>query len=234
MASLRTILVVEDNEEVVEAIKLTLGIRWPEAKVLTTGRGVEALEIVAIEKPEIVILDLGLPDISGFDVLKRLRTFSNVPVIVVTVRGDEADIVRGIELGANDYIVKPFRQLELLARVYNQIRSKAINQDDSPLFSGQLTLFPSTHEVNVGLKRIQLTPIESNILSSLLRNIGQVVTHTALATAVWGEYYPGATQSLKVHVRRLRQKLEANPSSPKFILTKAGVGYYLEEQKPSV
>ena len=233
MHSRKTILVVEDSEEVVEAIKLTLSIRWPEAKVLTTGRGVEALDMVAAEKPEIVILDLGLPDISGFDVLKRLRAFSNVSVIIVSVRGDEADIVRGIELGANDYIIKPFRQMELLARVHNQIRGWATLQDAAPLFTEHLTLYPGTHEVNIGAKCIQLTPIESNILSSLMRNVGQVVTHTALATAVWGEYYPGVNQSLKVHVRRLRQKLEVNPSSPKFILTKAGLGYYLSEQKQS-
>lgn len=229
MRNLPLFLLVEDSEEIAEAIRLTLSVRWPEAKVITTGNGAESLKLIQKEKPELVILDLGLPDMSGFEVLKRLRGFSRVPVIILTVRGDETDIVRGLELGANDYITKPFRQMELLSRVNNQIRREARAPEDSPLFCGHLRLHPSTHEAYIGTVQVKLTPIESKLLAAMMRNAGQIVTQASLASEVWGGYYPDAAQSLKVHIRRLRQKLEANPSSPELILTRAGVGYYLNK-----
>jgi two-component system response regulator VicR len=229
MKNLPLFLLVEDSEEIAEAIKLTLSVRWPEAKIITSGNGNDAIKLIQKEKPELVILDLGLPDISGFEVLKRLRSFSKVPVIIVTVRGDEADIVRGLELGANDYIVKPFRQMELLSRVNNQIRKETRVPEDSPMFTGTLRLHPATHEVFVGLKQVKLTPIESKLLAALMRNAGQIMTQAGLASEIWGGFYPDAAQSLKVHIRRLRQKLETNPSSPDLILTRTGVGYYINK-----
>jgi two-component system KDP operon response regulator KdpE len=232
MSNLQKILIIEDSPEIVEAIDLTIGIRWPSAEILKTGSGTEALEMVEKEKPEIVILDLGLPDLNGFEVLKQLRAFSQVPVIILTVRSDESDIVKGLELGANDYIVKPFKQMELLSRVNNQIREiSPAEPGASPLLTGKLQLYPTTHEVIFDSRHIDLTPIESNLLSALIMNKGQIVTHTNLIKKAWGEYYPDLTPSLKVHVRRLRQKLEADPSNPQIIMTKAGVGYYFVQPK---
>ena len=220
-------MIIDDNDEIVEAIKLTLIVRWPVTKILTANNGVDALALAEQEKPELILLDLGLPGINGFEVLKRLRLFSRCPVIVVTARSDEADIVKALEIGANDYIVKPFRQMELLSRVNNQIRKNNEVSESSPLFNGQLSLHPSTHDVCYASKHINLTPIESSLLAVLMRNAGQTVTHNTLAVEIWGECYPEASNILKVHVCRLRQKLEDTPSIPKMILTRAGVGYCL-------
>ncbi len=208
------VLIVEDDKEIVDAITLAFQIRWPEAKVVST------------ENPDIVILDLGLPDISGFEVLSQIRLFSHVPIIILTVRSDEADVVKGLEWGADDYILKPFRQLELLARVKALIRRQSPN-DEEELVSGQLHLDATSGQLRCDGKEIALTITESRILAHLMRNAGHVVTHSSLAEAVWGNDYPGAADSLKVHIRRLREKIESSPSQPKFILTKAGVGYFL-------
>jgi two-component system KDP operon response regulator KdpE len=232
MSNLQKILVIEDSPEIVEAIDLTIGIRWPSATILKTESGCEGLEIVEKERPELVILDLGLPDLNGFEVLKQLRSFSQVPVIILTVRSDEADIVKGLELGANDYIVKPFKQMELLSRVNNQIREVSpVGPDGAPLVTDKLQLYPTTHEVIFNSRHIDLTPIESSLLSALIMNKGQIVTHTNLIKKAWGEYYPDLTPSLKVHIRRLRQKLESDPSNPQVIMTKTGVGYYFVQPK---
>ena len=133
------LLVIEDDEEIVEAISLAFQIRWPEAKVISTRLGQKGVELVETESPNIVILDLGLPDITGFDVLRQIRRFSSVPTIILTVRADEADVVKGLEWGADDYITKPFRQLELLARVKSMIRRHMPAEERSLVF-GQLRL----------------------------------------------------------------------------------------------
>jgi two-component system, OmpR family, response regulator VicR len=220
------VLIVEDDKEIVDAITLAFQIRWPEAKVVSTRLGRKGVELVETEAPDIVILDLGLPDISGFEVLSQIRLFSHVPIIILTVRADEADVVKGLEWGADDYILKPFRQLELLARVKALIRRQSPS-DEETLVSGPLHLDATSGQLRLDNKEIALTITESRILAHMMRNAGHVVTHSSLAEAVWGNDYPGAADSLKVHIRRLREKIEENPSQPKFILTKAGVGYFL-------
>ena len=220
------VLIIEDDKEIVDAISLAFQIRWPEAKVVSTRLGRKGIELVETEAPDIVILDLGLPDISGFEVLSQIRLFSHVPIIILTVRSDESDVVKGLEWGADDYILKPFRQLELLARVKAMIRRQAPS-DEETLVSGQLRLDVTSGQLRNDSKEIALTITESRILAHLMRNAGHVVTHSSLAEAVWGNDYPGAADSLKVHIRRLREKIESNPSQPKLILTKAGVGYFL-------
>jgi two-component system KDP operon response regulator KdpE len=224
------VLVIEDDREIVEAISLAFRIRWPEAQLISTHLGEKGTELVEKESPDIVILDLGLPDISGFDVLKQIRLFSSVPIIILTVRADEADIVKGLEWGADDYIVKPFRQLELLSRVQVQLRRQSSPSEAAPLVYGRLRFDPSTRQLLCGEKEVNLTATESQIIYQLMRNAGRVVTHAAVAEGVWGEDYPGAVDSLKVYIRRLREKLEDDPSHPKLILTKAGVGYSLAKQ----
>jgi len=221
------VLIIEDDREIVEAISLTLKIRWPEAQIVSTHLGEKGIELAESESPDIVILDLGLPDISGFDVLKQIRLFSTVPIIILTVRVEEADIVKGLEWGADDYMIKPFRQLELLARVKVQIRKQTSPGEETPLVWGALRFDPSTRQLQCGEREISITATESCILRRLMQNAGRVVTHSNLSEEVWGEDYPGATDSLKVHIRRLREKIETDSSHPRIILTKTGVGYFL-------
>ncbi len=218
------LLIVEDDEEIVEAISLAFQIRWPEANIVATPYGKKGIELVESEQPDIVILDLGLPDISGFDVLRKIRQFSEVPIIIVTVRADESDIIKGLEWGADDYIIKPFKQLELIARIKAQTW-RAGHGGGEEVVSGPLKLNCLTGQLYAGKREISLTATESRLLGHLMRNAGHVVTHSSIAEAVWGDDYPGAADSLKVHIRRLREKIEADPSHPELIITKPGIGY---------
>ncbi len=220
------VLLIEDDREIIEAISLAFQIRWPEAKIISTRLGQKGVELVESEAPDLVILDLGLPDINGFEVLRQIRLFSRVPIIILTVRSDEADVVKGLEWGADDYVTKPFRQMEFLARVKALIRRQSPTEEEY-LVSGRLRLDASTGQLRYDEKEIALTITENRLLSHLMRNARHVVTHSSLAEAIWGNDYPGAADSIKVHVRRLREKIEADPSHPKLILTKTGVGYLL-------
>ena len=221
------VLIVEDDSEIVEVIALAFEIRWPGVELVSTHLGEHGIEMVESENPDIVILDLGLPDISGFDVLKEIRAFSDVPILILTVRGEEADIVKGLEWGADDYMIKPFRQLELLSRIKALTRRASTSSGETPLVCGELSFIPSTRQLHHGKQEISLTSTEGSILHTLMKNAGQVVTHSSLAEAVWGEDYPDSVDSLKVYIRRLREKIEADPSQPELILTRTGVGYLL-------
>lgn len=221
------VLIIEDDREIVEVISLAFDIRWPGVKFVSTHLGEKGVGLVESEKPDVVILDLGLPDVSGFDVLKEIRAFSDVPVLILTVRGDEADVVKGLEWGADDYMMKPFRQLELLSRIRALTRRASPSDRETPLVYGELSFDPSARQLIYGQREIDLTRTEGIILHSLMKNAGRVVTHSTLAEAVWGEDYPDATNALKVHILRLRQKLEVDSSQPKLIITKTGIGYLL-------
>ncbi|HEY31579.1 MAG TPA: response regulator transcription factor [Dehalococcoidia bacterium] len=220
------VLLIEDDREIIDAISLAFKIRWPEAKLVSTRLGQKGVEMVESESPDIVILDLGLPDISGFEVLQQIRLFSQVPTIILTVRSEEADIVKGLEWGADDYITKPFRQLEFLARVRALIRRQETVESETLVY-GPLRLDAITGQLNYYGRDISLTATENHIMGHLMRNGGRAVTHSSLAEAVWGDDYPGAADSLKVHIRRLREKVEEDPSHPRLILTRTGVGYLL-------
>ena len=224
------ILVIEDDQQIVEAITLAFQIRWPEAKLIPTQKGARGAELVENENPDIVILDLGLPDINGYDVLKQISEFSDVPILILTARTEESDIVKGLEWGADDYMIKPFRQLELLSRIKALTRRRASSDNETPMAVGSLVFKPSTGQLTYKNKEINLTPTEGRLLHHMMRNAGLVVTHSSLADSVWGEDYPGAIDSLKVYIRRLREKLETNPQSPQLILTKPGVGYLMAKQ----
>ncbi|MFC2022188.1 response regulator transcription factor [Chloroflexota bacterium] len=221
------ILIIEDDREIVEVVSLAFQIRWPEVKLVSTHLGERGVELVESENPDVVILDLGLPDISGFDTLKQIRLFSNVPILILTVRGDEADVVKGLEWGADDYMVKPFRQLELMSRIRALIRRASPSAEEALLVCGQLHFDSSTRQLTYGEKEISLTRTEGAILEHLMRNAGQVVPYRNLAESVWGEDYPDATDSLRVYIRRLREKIETEPGDPQIILTKTSVGYLL-------
>ena len=221
------ILIIEDDRAIVEAISLTLQINWPDTTLLSAHLGEEGIELFQSENPDAIILDLGLPDISGFEVLKRIRLFSGVPILILTVRSDESDIVKGLEWGADDYVIKPFRQKEFLSRIKLITRRRGAIAEGAPLVCGQLQFEPSTGQLFHEGREVNLTRTEVSIISHLMRNVGRVVTHSGLAEAVWGVDYPDAADGLRVHIRRLRTKLESDPSDPKIVLTRAGMGYML-------
>ncbi len=221
------VLIIEDDQGIVESISLALNIRWPDIKIISTHLGNTGVELAESEQPDLIMLDLGLPDISGFDILKQIRLFSSVPIIILTVRPDESDVVKGLEWGADDYIIKPCGQLELLARVKVRLRDRERFIDQQTLSHGTLRFDPTTHQLIQGDKEIKLTAIESQIVHLLIRNSGRVATYHSLTEEIWGEDYPGSVESLRVHIRRLREKMETDPSHPRYILTKASVGYSL-------
>ncbi len=225
MDDVAKVLIVDDNEEVVESLTLALKLRWPEATVISTDKGEKGVEIIETQCPDVCVLDLGLPDISGFEVLKRVRQFSFLPIIILSVRGEEKDIFTGLELGAHDYIVKPFRQLELLARIKAQVRRHNNCEHKQPLISGSFRLNPAEHTVSYRDQNIHLTQTECIILAHLMANAGRIVSHDNLTEELWGNNNVDSASSLKVYICRLRQKLEPNPEHPVFLITKPGLGY---------
>jgi len=220
------LLVIEDDFSIVDIVSLSCQVGWPEVEVISTELGEEGVEMVESESPDVVLLDLGLPDISGFEVLKGIRLFSNVPVIILTVREEESSIVKALEWGADGYIIKPFRQLELLARIKAMVRrvhpEKALYEECGPF-----RFDFSAHKVKHGKQDILLTRTEFIILYYLAANRGAVLTYSSIAQRVWGDYFPGSVEALRVHIRCLRQKIEADSNSPQLILTKSREGYFL-------
>jgi two-component system KDP operon response regulator KdpE len=230
---LMKILVIDDDEKIIEFIALILNLGWPEAKLVSTTLGEKGIQLVDTESPNIVILDLGLPDINGFEVLKQIRQFSSVPIIVLTVSDEESDIVKALEWGANEYVVKPFRQMELLARLKSLVRKHDATplEQNKPEYKIGLWNFDSQKHIlkNNAQKTIYLTRTESTILQHLVRNIGKVVTIQSLTNELWDEYYPGAIEAIRVYIRRLRKKIETEPGAPQVILTEPGIGYVIKK-----
>lgn len=224
------VLVVEDDNEIVEVLKMVFGMRWPDAKLVSTSMGEKGVELAESENPDVIMLDLGLPDISGFDVLKQVRAFSSVPIMILTVRGEEADVVKGLEWGADDYMIKPFRQMELMSRIKALTRRSGSSLEETPLACGQLSFVAHTKQLFNGGAEIKITPTEASIMECLMRKKGQVVTYSDLAEAVWGENFSDPVDSLRVYIRRLRQKIEEDPEQPKVIINRSGVGYSLTEE----
>jgi len=223
------ILIIEDDHVIVEVVSIALQIRWPKAELVTTDLGQQGVELVRTEAPNVVILDLGLPDIDGFEVLKQIRIFSMVPIIIMTVRGDETDIVKGLEWGADEYIVKPVRQLELIARINALLRRQQIQPYETHLGYGPLYFQYATNKVLIGKREIKLTTTESHILYHLMINAEKVVSTQTLAASIWGVDYPDAADSIRVYIRRLREKIEDNPNQPLLIHTESKLGYILKK-----
>lgn len=222
------VLLVEDSKEIQEAISLIFELHWPESEIVIADEGSQGITLTEKESPDIVVLDLGLPDVDGFKVLKEVRDFSDVPIIILTVRGEEIDKVRGLELGADDYIVKPFSHMELLARVRAVLRRSHIpelKEAEKPIVLPNLSIDFASRTVIKGGKKIKLTPTEFSLLQCLARNEGKVLTHHALLNKVWGEEYTDSSEYLKVYIQRLRDKMEDNPSNPQILISERGVGY---------
>ena len=221
------VLIVEDQPETVEAIELCIVIRWPNTDVLSTDNGAGVSRLVHIENPDLVILDLGLPGIDGLDVLEDLRMISEVPVIIVTAMGEESARVKGLEAGADDYIVKPFSHTELLARinaVLRRVQRSSLNQTDREITHDRLTIDFESGSVSIKDEKVRLTPTEWNLLSYLALNEGKVLPRDVIAQNVWGTEYVDES-AIKMCVRRLRLKLGDDPRAPKIIHSHRGLGY---------
>jgi two-component system, OmpR family, KDP operon response regulator KdpE len=222
------ILLVDDERDLLEITSTIFRLHWEQSKLLHASDGEEALRRFFDDEPDLIILDVALPRLNGLDVLRRVRQVSNIPVILLTVKGDELDKVRGLELGADDYVTKPFSHLELLARVRAVLRRAEMiaPTERAPSFRcDDFRMNYDCREVSLHGNRIDLTPTEYNLLYALVRNAGHVLTHEALLKHVWGEEYVGELDYLKVYIRRLRSKIEPNPANPCYILTERGLGY---------
>ena len=222
------VLVIEDDPGIIEVVSLCFQLRWSGTTVVSAPNGRKGIELVESESPEVVILDIGLPDIDGYQVLKEIRRFSDVPVLMLTVRGEDTDVARGLELGADDYITKPFSHIELIARVQAVLRRAqgiAVTDDERPFSAGKMSVDFARNEVLINGESVKLTSTERKLLYYLIRNEGRILSHESLLTKVWGDSYVDARDLLRVHIQHLRQKLEDNAESPNIIVTEHGIGY---------
>jgi two-component system response regulator RegX3 len=225
-----TVLVVEDEDSFVDA--LTVGLQREGFRVQVARDGAEALELFDLVEPDLVLLDLMLPRISGVDVCRQLRARSTVPIIMVTAKSSEIDTVVGLEVGADDYVSKPYRMRELVARMRAALRRAPREEARPPsvdaLQVGDVSLDPDRHEVVVRGQEITLPLKEFELLELLLANAGRVLPRETLIDRIWGADYVGDTKTLDVHVKRLRAKVEDDPSNPRRIVTIRGLGYKFE------
>ena len=228
--TIKKILIVDDEADVARAIELTIRLQEPNWEVITANSGERGLILADTASPDLVLLDLMMPDLSGFQVLEQLRLFSDVPVIILTVQDDELDKVRGLELGADDYITKPFGHLELMARIRSALRRAEglAGQLQKPYVHGGLRIDFERHQVTVDGKVAPLTSTEFHLLEILAQNAGRLVPNETLLGRVWGHYALDNPDYLKVHIHRLRIKLEDAPAQPRYLHTERGQGYWLE------
>ncbi|GER91547.1 DNA-binding response regulator [Dictyobacter vulcani] len=219
------ILIVDDEIEILRALQRSLSAHGYE--VFTADTGEAALEGVIQHRPDLILLDLGLPGISGLDVCRKVREQSNLPIIVLSVKDTERDKVLALDLGADDYVSKPFGMDEVLARVRVALRHTAqIQSGTEPIFSaGPLKVDFAQRSVHVNDKDVKLTPTEYDLLKALIKNRGKIMTRQMLLTQVWGTGYGTEAHYLHVYVGQLRRKIEPDPTHPRFILTVSGVGY---------
>ena len=223
------ILIIDDERDVLRAVSLTISLQEPTWEVLTAQQGEEGLDLVETTGPDAVLLDLQMPDADGFDLLQRIRLFSDVPVIILTVRDDELDKVRGLQLGANDYVVKPFGHLELLARLHSVLRraSGHAAPDEPPFSLGEMRIDWGPHRVYIRGDAVRLTSTEYRLLEILAQNAGRVVENGVLLARIWGPDAQDETDYLKTYVHRLRVKLEDDPAQPQYVRTERGTGYWM-------
>lgn len=221
------VLVVDDDVRIREALEVGIQLQWEDAHVLTAGDGEAGLDLFFEQEPDVVLLDITLPRMNGLEVLKEIRRVSDVPVIMLTAHGEDVDQVRGLELGADDYVGKPFSHLALMARIKAVLRRAEMPPpvDALPDFTaGDLAIHFQNQEVTVAGDPVKLTPVEYRLLYYLVRNAGHLMPHQALLDRVWGSDYEAGPEYLKVFISRLRAKLR-RPDSPEYIETQRGRGY---------
>ena len=224
----RKVLVVDDEKLIVKGVRFSLEQDGMEVDCAYDGE--EALEKIKANEYDIVLLDVMLPKMDGFEVCQHIREFSNMPIVMLTAKGDDMDKILGLEYGADDYITKPFNILEVKARIKAIMRRTSANQpkkdNDKVLESGDLRLDCEGRRAYVLNKEVNLTAKEFDLLELLVKNPNKIYSRENLLNLVWGYEYPGDVRTVDVHVRRLREKIESNPSEPKYVHTKWGVGYY--------
>jgi two-component system KDP operon response regulator KdpE len=222
-----TILVIDDEVQIRRLLEITLSSNG--FKVSEAANGKDGLIAAATHHPALIILDLGLPDIEGIEILKKIREWYQKPIIVLSVRNSEDDIINALDNGANDYLTKPFKTGELLARIRVALRPVAGTDLNPNLMFGTLTLDLANHIVRKNDEIIKLTSTEFSLLALLAKNSGRVLTHQAILKEIWGFGYIGQTQILRVFVAQLRKKIEDDPAKPKFLITESGIGYRFHE-----
>lgn len=232
MNNKQLILLVEDEIAICNFISTVLTSN--DYNVIKAGKGKDAISLTASRCPDLILLDLGLPDMDGIDVLKNIRTWSNIPIIVVSARGHEREKVEALDLGADDYITKPFGTPELLARIRTALRhSQKISEESvcgtGKIAIGSLSINYDKRIVKVDDKEVHLTPIEYKIIVLMSQNVGKVLTHDYIMKEIWGPYI-NENQTLRVNMANIRRKIEANPAEPKYIVTEVGVGYRMVDE----
>ena len=220
------IMIVDDEPQIRRFVRASLTAHGYE--VIEAGDGAEAIRKATVDKPDVIVLDLGLPDLEGGEVTRRIREWSKVPIIVLTVRNREEDKIDALDRGADDYVTKPFGMGELMARIRAALRRRLTESGAEPVFrSGGLTVDLVQRTVTLDGTELRLSPREYDLLSLLARHAGRVVTHRQILREIWGPAHEKETQYLRVYVGQLRQKLGDDPSRPSYIVTEPGVGYRL-------
>jgi two-component system KDP operon response regulator KdpE len=222
------ILIAEDDQHVAEIVAFSARMNWPDCQVIIAGDGQEALRLFKEERPDIVLLDVSMPPPNGFEVCQRIRQSSEVPILMLTAREATVDKIRALDLGADDYLTKPFDHLELLARLralLRRVTRSTIAEPDASFTLDDLTLNFATHEVRLKDEIIPLTATEYRLLEELVRHAGTALPHQRLLERVWGPEYVNDIHYIKVFIRRLRQKLRDDAEQPRYIQTVWGIGY---------
>jgi two-component system, OmpR family, response regulator VicR len=220
------VAIIEDDKTIINAVNVAFEFRWPDVCVVFATDGKEGIQLVKQESPDVVILDINLPDISGFEVLKNIREFSSVPVVILTVRIDDADVLRGLEAGADDYVVKPFNYLTLLARVRAVLRRTEripFRGNQTVAMSSRLNIDFVNQKVRVDNRLVKLTPVEYQLLILLVKNKDKIVSYQQIMEEIWAKSSWDDTENIRIYIRRLRKKLQDIP--PALILNKHGSGY---------
>jgi two-component system KDP operon response regulator KdpE len=223
MANADTILIIDDEVQIRRLLEITLSASG--YKISEASNGKEGLIHAATVHPVLIILDLGLPDADGLEILKKLRQWYQKPIIILSVRNSEEDIIKALDNGANDYLTKPFRTGELLARIRVAIRQSQETSDNPLLTFGALTIDQNSHLVKKNDEIIKLTSTEFSLLVLLAKNEGRVLTHRFILKEIWGMGYTEQTQYLRVFIAQLRKKIEEDPAKPKLLNTESGIGY---------
>ncbi|GHO80232.1 DNA-binding response regulator [Ktedonobacter sp. SOSP1-85] len=230
-----TVVTADDDPRLLRLVSRSLELEGYE--VIATQDGAQALQAVETRMPDLVLLDVMMPKLDGFMACTRIREFSTVPIIVMTARGQDKDKVLGLDLGADDYLTKPFSVDELLARIRAVLRRTSFATTEGKGMQattkiGELTIDYAQHLVKRGATDIVLTPVEYRLFAYMAQNVGRVLTHDQLLEHVWGSEYLGESHMLQVNVNRLRQKIEPTPSQPRYLLTRIGIGYLLVDPQP--
>lgn len=222
-----TILIIDDEVQIRRLLEITLSSNGFKISEASTGK--DGLIAAATHHPALIILDLGLPDIDGFGILKKLREWYQKPIIILSVRNSEEDIINALDNGANDYLTKPFRTGELLARIRVALRQVQSANDNPSLTFGSLTIDLANHTARKNNEILKLTSTEFALLALLAKNSGRVLTHQTILKEIWGFGYIGQTQYLRVFVAQLRKKIEDDHTKPQFLITESGIGYRFHE-----